>query len=55
MCYYESEPKICSKATIFKVNSAHICWKLEPVAMGHSGAVSRNFVVPRKVCFKHTP
>jgi len=29
MCCYESESKLCSKITIFTVNSLHICWNLD--------------------------
>jgi len=68
MCYYESESKMCSKTTISTVNNLHICWNLDvtslyyrPVAIGAFwGSVPNffvppNFVVPRKVCFKHIP
>jgi len=60
--YYQSESKIRFKTTISTVNRLHICWNfksftlIQAVAVGHSGPVSLNFVVPRReVSLKHIP
>jgi len=63
MCCYESESKMCFKTTISTVNSLHIFWILDATFTlswackhgWHSEAVSPNFVVHRKVCFKRIP
>jgi len=53
--------KKCFKTTISTVNSLDICWNLEETFTlcqarnhgEHSRAVPPNFIVPRKICFKH--